>query len=940
MNIPSKLSSVGRLTRSLSALETWGFGLSGLLLWLGTAPGMHAELGDQAIWVWLPGAIVGMMLNFQVKRLGWHAQNVSGGTPNYTTRLLKHYPGLARYAAIGYLLGWVSVPPINAILLTDLIKTNLEPLGIACPELGFKIGFALLPFIVAFSGARALGVLHLFFVFPAIGLLLVFCTQGLGWLAIAPDSPGFLPSVLPGITLASWAKWFFVAVYAVYGCETASSFVADSRRPTQTLKALSIAAWLLPIVYLGGSWVLMRLSTASNLGSNAFLELAAAAQPFWGGAAPILVTFLIASGCLLSSATAVCNVPRILHQLALDGHIAPVFAVVSRRGVLGPALALTGLLNLLCLIWGDIARIVMVTGTGYLVAMIGIHLGLWLRRGQPEVRWPRWSLGFALVETAVLIGGGLAWGWQDLLLGLLLPIALLGANAAIGRLPIPQLRPDWWMQQYQRRSGCPIPDLMLMQICVLILLVCGSTGIGWMVRAFLDGLTFGNNANLLVVLLLAIAFVGVAIACWTSLPQIAAVVEAREQAEHLFIVASDAIVVVDEQGTIRQANPAARDLFERTRSALLGHSLCELLPTLSPEPSDWAIQSEQPLKLPAQEVRTVEISLSQTHHQDFTLEYVVILRDISEAKRTETCLREQAEQLETALRYVQQTQSKLVQTEKMSGLGQLVAGVAHEINNPVNFIYGNLNHAQEYTQDLLRLVQLYQQVYPDPAAEIQAEETAIDLEFILHDLPKLLTSMRVGTERIKQIVASLRTFSRMDEAEIKAVNLHDGIDSTLLILQHRLKAKSDQPEIQIIKNYGVLPLVECYPGQLNQVFMNLLSNAIDALEERHSPKNQPVLAPVIQITTQAIGSGVRIEFADNGAGIPAEIQARLFDPFFTTKPVGKGTGLGLSISYDIVADKHQGQLRCTSISGQGATFTIEIPLRQTLQCPQFQNSGT
>jgi signal transduction histidine kinase len=894
---------------------------------------MQSELGSQAIWVWLPGAIVGMMLNFQVKQLGWHAQNVSGGTPNYTTRLLSSYPRLARYAAIGYLLGWVSVPPINAIILTDLIKTNLEPLGIACPELGLKIGFAILPFVMAFSGARALGVLHLFFVLPAIGFLLVFCLQGLGWLAIAPNSPGFLPSDLPGISLSNWAKWFFVAVYAVYGCETASSFVADSRRPAKTLQALSIAAWLLPIVYLGGSWVLMRLVTVPNPNGSAFIELVAAAQPFWGGAAPILVTFLIASGCLLSSATAVCNSPRILHQLALDGHIAPVFAVVSRRGVLGPALVLTGVLNLLCLLWGDIAHIVMVTGTGYLVSMIGIHLGLWLGRGQPDVRWPTWSLGFGLVETAVLIGGGLAWGWQDLLLGLLLPIALLGANAAIAWLPIPQFRPDWWMQRYQQRSFRQLPDLMLMQICVLILLICGSTGIGWMVRAFLDGLTFGSNANLLVLLLLAIAFVGVAIACWTSLPQLAAVVEAREQAEHLFIVARDAIVVVDQQGRIQQANPAARDLFERPRSELLGQPLCRFLPHLGPDPTTWAIQSEQPLPLTDPEPHTVAISLSQTYHQDFTPEYVVILRDISVAKRTEARLREQTEELETALRYVQQTQSKLVQTEKMSSLGQLVAGVAHEINNPVNFIYGNLNHAQEYAQDLLQLVQLYQQAYPSPTADIQAEERAIDLEFILDDLPKLLASMRVGAERIKQIVTSLRTFSRMDEADVKSVNLHDGIDSTLLILQHRLKPKSNQPEIQVAKNYGELPLVECYPGQLNQVFMNLLSNAIDALEDSYHSKVECALAPRIQITTQTIGNLVRIEFTDNGSGIAAETQARLFDPFFTTKPVGKGTGLGLSISYDIVTTKHQGQLHCASRPGQGSTFTIDIPLQQTPRLP-------
>ncbi|MCC5608649.1 GAF domain-containing protein [Nostoc sp. CHAB 5834] len=299
----------------------------------------------------------------------------------------------------------------------------------------------------------------------------------------------------------------------------------------------------------------------------------------------------------------------------------------------------------------------------------------------------------------------------------------------------------------------------------------------------------------------------------------------------------------------------------------------------------------------------------------------------------ETEARNQAAQLEHTLHELQETQTKLIHTEKMSGLGQLVAGVAHEINNPVNFIYANLCYVNDYTEHLLEILRLYQLHYPHPHSEISAAIKAMDFEFLVEDLPKIMTSMQVGSDRIRSIVLSLRSFSRLDEAENKRVDLHEGIDNTLLILQHRLKGNGDFRGIEVIKDYGNIPRVECYAGQMNQVFMNIISNAIDALEMGNEGKrdeeNAQCPMPTIHISTRVSADNSRLltRISDNGAGMTQEVKKRIFEPFYTTKPVGKGTGLGLAISYQIIVEKHGGIMECISEPGKGTEFWIEIPVK-------------
>ncbi|MEH2315883.1 hybrid sensor histidine kinase/response regulator [Nostoc sp.] len=398
-----------------------------------------------------------------------------------------------------------------------------------------------------------------------------------------------------------------------------------------------------------------------------------------------------------------------------------------------------------------------------------------------------------------------------------------------------------------------------------------------------------------------------------------------------------ALMATDGESAIEQTEYAPPDLIllDVMMAGIDGFETCRRLKT-NPITQNIPVifmtaLSDSTDKVAGLEIGAVDYITKPFQHEEVIARLKLHLKISLLARTLEERVQERTAELTESLQQLQQTQLQLVQSEKMSTLGQMVAGIGHEINNPVGFVGGNLAHIEEYVNDLLRLVSLQQQKLPQPDPEIEELLEEIDLEYLVEDLPKLLASMRQGITRLKDISLSLRTFARTDISSQVEFQIHEGIDSTLMLLKHRLKGKGDRPKIEVVTQYGELPAISCYPGQLNQVFMNIIANAIDAFDElnqNHSYQEITACPNIITIITSVDlqQQTVTICIQDNGPGMLAEVQARIFEPSFTTKAVGKGTGLGLAISYQIIVDKHNGQINCLSMPGEGTKFIITLPM--------------
>lgn len=894
------LTSAPHLPRTLNPLETYGFGLAGPPGWTGVVPLIHAALASQAIFVWIPVTLIGVFNNYQVKRLGMSWVDVAGGTPNYISRLLNRYPIVARYAAIGYLLNWVSSVSLNAIILTDLVQSNLEVFGITLPTMFVRVSFMLLPFILALSGTRALSILLLFFILPSIGLLVAFSLEGLGWLALSPDSPGFFPTSWGSFNFASWAKWFFFATFVTYSSETASSFVADSRRPDETLRFLDFAAWTGAIIFIGGAWVLMRLApsaaSGSNISGDPFVNLVAASKPFWGESASLIVTFLLGSSCLLTIATAVSNCPRILYQLALDKHLAPVFSVVSRQGVFGPALTLVFGLAMFFLVWGDVAHIVVVGNVSWFVSFTLLHLSLWLQRGRAEVLAPRLSLGIFLLEVIILLVGGIAWGWEYFLIGLLAPIGILTINAAIRRIRFAPFRPNWWIQRYQANTSIRIKDLLIFQVTVLIVLICGAVLIGWGFRSLLNSGTAEQSNNLILVLMMIVAFIGVAIACWTTLPQVFELeLRVEERTAYLSAIIdnlADGLLVVDLNGKIVRTNPVLFTLFgfedtelsDRNFEVVFNRKIVELVEQTrnSPEQvfvAEIALAGEKTAKAVATAIMRNSSFADDNNQKDQCIGSVLLIRDITSDK--------QVDQMKT----------------------DFISTVSHELRTPLTSVLGFAKIIKK---------KLDEGIFPllptdDKKLQRNIRQVGDNIEIIVSEGVRL-------TELINDVLDIAKMEAGKVDWKMEPLQMSE-------VIQRAIAATSalfQQKDLELIEDTETgLPEVMGDRDRLIQVVINLISNAVKFTEHGS-----------ITCTLKQNDSTITVSIIDSGIGIAQADLDQVFEKFkqvgdtLTDKP--KGTGLGLPICKQIV-EHHGGRIWVESEIGKGSTFSFSLPISTASQ---------
>lgn len=702
-----------RLPRSLSALETWGFAFSGLLLWLFTAPDMLAELGGSGIWVWVPVAIIGMLLNFQVRHFAKSAQDSVGGTPVFTARLFEKQPVLARFAGLSGFQGWIAVPAISALGLGEITRNLLLEIGYTVPRQLLAVGFMIVLFGIAFAGTRVLSILHLFFVIPAVALLLLFIVQGMSHALSTVNAAGAVPSPAP--TIHDWMKWFLIAVYAAYAVETGSAFIGDSKHPRSVLRALIAAAVVNPLVFIGGSWVLAASAGSATVAKPLDL-IHVAASVMWGSHAITLVSFLLVSGWLLTATTIVGYGSRVLWQMGADGFLSGTLARTSAAGV--PTVALSWSL-LWCSVYlvMDPSTTFIFTVSNYFVCMALFHLGMWWNRHDPaRSKWPWLSLSFFGLETVVFIVGGLELGATRILGALLLPVAMMGIDWGIQAVRIPKLRifsAEPATISRDRKGG----DSVTVHVVSILIIVVGTVLLSWRVFSRLD--RDAEYGPFVVVLILLTGSVAVAFSAWLSVRHAQKEEEARKWAESLFRFERDPLLVVEESGAISDCNEAAKVFF--------GDQVTPELPArlgLTGPPAQWPSRASWEFG-----AHTFDLSISKVETDRFS-SFLISLRDVTAQH----------------------------QAERNRSAGEFLSIVSHELRTPLTAIHG--------------AVKLLQSGVVNPASQIRMLDVAARnsdrLKRLVDDLLDL-QQLQSGAMKLEMAMTNLLTVAVEAAASVRAL---------------------------------------------------------------------------------------------------------------------------------------------------------------------------
>ncbi len=865
-----------RLNRSFSALETWGFGFTGLLLWLLTFSAVGGGSGSQALLVWIPVAFAGMVVNFQVRHLGAQWPDLIGGTAIYTARLYQDQPAVGRYAALAYLQGWASVPPLGAIAISQLINVILKQPGSRLSDRVVIVAFTLIAFVIALAGTRALSILHLFFIIPAIGLLLLFSIQGVLWRLWAPESAGItLPQAID-IDFRSWATWYFVAVYAACGVESAAAFIGESRRPSVSLRCLTVAAWLIPVVYIGGSLVIGDLADGKN--QNIVEAVAAAASPFWGSFTPFLVTFMIACGYLLTCATAVALGPRIVYQLGRDRSIAPMFGAVSEPDVPMVAIAFFAGNALLYLLFDPVTAL-LVSGTGYFVSIAMLHLGIWRRRGKPESRWPYVALGLFVVEVIVFIWAVPSLGWLRVSVGLAVPavVAFIGRSANRFQTLATGLESRLDKRRDRRRVAWRINEGV--QVALLILIVCVAATIGWVSRAAVSQVSEVTGHSFFAVMLISVAFFGVAGAAWTTLRQLHHVAaQAKEFSRSIELIlnsAGEGIFGLDMDGAVTFVNPAGAGILGYEVDDLLGRRMHDIAHHTRADgtPNLWEdCPAFMALKLGTFQSSDLEMFWRQdgSHFPvDFianpmydepgkVIGAVVTFRDISE-------------------RY---------EIDRMKS--EFVSTVSHELRTPLTSIRGSLG--------LLGSGLLGQ---------------------VGEKGEKMLSIAISNTDRLIRLINDILDIERLESGNVSLQLTRLSAADLLRESVENMRAFAAGSGVALEFEGGDVDVLGDH-DRLIQTLTNLLSNAV-----KFSPEGSRVVA-----SAERHGRLARFAVHDRGRGIPPDKLDLIFERFQQVDASDArekgGTGLGLPISRSIVLE-HGGTIWAESTPGR-TTFYFTIPV--------------